>query len=321
MKQSDSLLRLIKAVKIYNELDETPSPRGLALNLIAIDEKFDEVIGILRKQLSKPEIRTSRFPLIIDFEKGTDLDYWFSCKFFNDISPEESAALKEKVVLMVNMLKKLEIMLNQVDPDFARQFFGHMTARVKKHEMLPYEVWRSDCNHLTLKRIKGMAVQLMYDLLNEGVLDFDESPSGEEKAAVKLYLWKKYLKEGTKIPKNFRVRAAKLKRYVHWEANIMLIIDYPSILYKLYKICFNRFTPDQRWAIFDFEAQMKMLRQDLLALKPELLKYLNGSREERKKEKKGSAARKATPKAAVTYIINKVDQFNAVLGNRAEINH
>ena len=320
MKQNVSLSHLINAVEVYNGLTLPPLPRHLESIFKTILETTDEVIGILQKHLSRPDIRTCRIPLVIDFNTATKLDFWLGCKIFNDLPESQSTVLKDSAILMTRLLNELKMKRNQVDPHFAEQFFKHMLARVKKHMFLPYEIWRSDHRHHTFKQLRRKQVQHAFELLNTGVLDFDDTPTGDEIAEVNLNLWKRDLEYGTIIPPDFEIRAAIFKRYAYWAADLLLMIDYRSILYKLYQ-SFDKFDSHQRWALFDFDVQMKMVHQDIVALKPELEKYLNGSRDEEEKEEKLFASPRATLEAPVTYIINKVDQFNAVLGNRAEINH
>ena len=278
MKQNDSLLHLIDAVKVYNDLKVKPLPLFLEGLLKNTNETFDEIINIVKDILSKPKINTCRIKLIIDFKKGTDLNFWLSCKIFNDISAEESVALMRKIELMVTLLRELKDRLDHMDRKRAGEFFLRMIRCVENSKRLPYESWRADPTNLTLEKLRDKQIQLTVDLLEKGVLEFDDTPSKKELAAVKIKLWKKCLEEGAKIPKDFKISAAVAKRYAYW-AEELLIINYPLILRGLYPYCFNHLTSEQRWALFDYDVQMKMLHQDLVALKPELAKYLNTSRE------------------------------------------
>ena len=43
---------------------------------MCVNELADKAISILQRLLDKPEMRSCRIPLVIDFERMTDLDYW-----------------------------------------------------------------------------------------------------------------------------------------------------------------------------------------------------------------------------------------------------
>ena len=49
---------------------------------MCVDELADDAIILVQRLLDKPEIRSCRIPLVIDFKKMTDLDYWLMSKLF-----------------------------------------------------------------------------------------------------------------------------------------------------------------------------------------------------------------------------------------------
>lgn len=309
MKQNDCLLHLARIMEKYNELPNLYH-HALFHYSLCIEETADEAIKVLEKLVSKSEIRTCRVPLVIDFENMPKLDYWLSCKIFNDLDAQSSRALKEKFMLLTNLLRQLKLLKKKVDPKRAMRFFRLMMARVKENEyILDYEIWRADPNHLTIDQLWEQEVRLTAKLLSMGVLDYDSMPSGAELENVRLDLVMKGLEYGTILPKDFEIAAAKVRRYSYW-AEELFMIDYPRIYNELYQYCFEKFTEEQRRELFEYDMQLRMIHEDMVKVKPELAKYLNTSREVKIERTQYVEVIKVAPETSVTYIINKVEQIN-----------
>ena len=273
MKRNETLTYLSRIMEKCNELD-LPCERAITHYSQCIEELADDAIVILKRILSKPEIRTCRIPLIIDFNKMKDIDYWLKCKIFDVISLSKFATMKDKFELLTNLIMELEMKRKQVDPLHAQNFFKRMAARVKKKKYFPYEIWRADPDNLTIKKLWRLECQLTYDLLIKGVLDFDKAPSGDEVEKVRIDLLMKGLESGIQPPIDFEKTAAKIRRYSYWEDELFMI-NYPLIYKELYQHCFEKLSKEQRMAIYEYDEQLKMLHQDMAVLNPELAKYLN----------------------------------------------
>ena len=272
MKQNETLTYLARIMKKCNELD-LPCERVITHYGQCIGELADDAIVILKRILSKPEIRTCRIPLIIDFEQMKDIDYWLKCKIFDLIPSSESSALKDKFELLTDLIMELEMKKKQVDPKHAEKFFKRMAARLKTKKYFPYEIYRADPDNLIIEKLWRMECQLTYDLLIKGVLDFDKAPSGDEVEKVRMDLLMKGLESGTQPPKDFEKTAAKIRRYSYWKEDLFMI-NYPLIYKELYQHCFNKLSKEQRMAIYEYDEQLKMVHKDMAALKPELAQYL-----------------------------------------------
>ena len=272
MKQNETLTYLARIMKKCNELD-LPCERVITHYGQCIGELADDAIVILKRILSKPEIRTCRIPLIIDFMQMKDIDYWLKCKIFDLLPSSESSALKEKFELLTDLIMELEMMRKQVDPKHAEKFFKRMAARLKTKKYFPYEIYRADPDNLTIEKLWRMECQLTYDLLIKGVLDFDKAPSGDEVEKVRMDLLMKGLESGIQPPQDFERTAAKIRRYSYWKEDLFMI-NYPLIYKELYQHCFNKLSKEQRMAIYEYDEQLKMVHKDMAALKPELAQYL-----------------------------------------------
>ena len=277
MKQNETLTYLARIMKKCNELD-LPCERVITHYGQCIGELADDAIVILKRILSKPEIRTCRIPLIIDFEQMKDIDYWLKCTIFDLLPSSESSALKEKFELLTDLIMELEMMRKQVDPKHAEKFFKRMAARLKTKKYFPYEIYRADPDNLIIEKLWRMECQLTYDLLIKGVLDFDKAPSGDEVEKVRMDLLMKGLESGTQPPKDFEKTAAKIRRYSYWKEDLFMI-NYPLIYKELYQHCIEKLSKEQRMAIYEYDEQLKMVHKDMAALKPELAQYLTKNEE------------------------------------------
>ena len=277
MKQNETLTYLARIMKKCNELD-LPCERVITHYGQCIGELADDAIVILKRILSKPEIRTCRIPLIIDFEQMKDIDYWLKCKIFDLLPSSESSALKDKFELLTDLIMELEMMRKQVDPKHAEKFFKRMAARLKTKKYFPYEIYRADPDNLIIEKLWRMECQLTYDLLIKGVLDFDKAPSGDEVEKVRMDLLMKGLESGIQPPQDFERTAAKIRRYSYWKEELFMI-NYPLIYKELYQHCIEKLSKEQRMAIYEYDEQLKMVHKDMAALKPELAQYLTKNEE------------------------------------------
>ena len=252
---------------------------------MCVNELADKAISILQRLLDKPEMRSCRIPLAIDFEKMTDLDFWLKSKLFsvvfestNEDNESSREELREKMAKLVEMLRALQMKILQVDTDYAEKLFKRMTARLAKSaHNLDYKLWRLRHKDPTMKELERQQVQLTANMLIEGILAYDEMPTGDEIAEVKLELVKKGIKHGQQLPDNFEVECAKLRRYSYWKGGHVFMINYQLIYTYLFSHCFEKFTEKQRIALYEYDLQLKMIHEDMMKLKPELANLMDGS--------------------------------------------
>ena len=276
MKRNETLTHLALIMEKCNDLN-LPCERAINHYGECIEELADDAIVILKSILSKPEIRTCRISLVIDFKKMKKLDYWLSSKIFNDLSAARSKELEEKFIVLTNLIFELEIKKKKVDPQHAKQFFKRMMNRVERKQLyLDYDSFRADSDNLTEKKLLKEQIQLTYEVLVEGVLDFDDPPSTDETEEVRLDLVQRGLVSGTEMPEEFIMHAAKIRRYSYWIDN-MFMINHDQIYIKLYQYCFEKMTKHQRMKLMEYNMQMNKLHEDLAMINPKYAKYLYGA--------------------------------------------
>ena len=270
MRRNKTLLHLASVMENCNVQDLTCERVFVHCSMCA-NELADDAIGIVRRLLDKPEIRSCRIPLVIDFERMTNLDYWLNSKLFGVGPVTRSEALRQKIVMLVNMLRTLQMKILQVDAEYAEQFFKRMTARLEKSaNIFDYELWRARHPHPTMEQLEWQQVQLTVNMLKNGILAYDEMPTGEELAEVKLDFVKRCIKHGQQLPDNFIVECAKLRRYSYWKGEHLFMINHQLIYTYLFSQCFEKFTKRQRIALYEYDVQLRMIHEDVMRLKPEL---------------------------------------------------
>jgi hypothetical protein len=244
---------------------------------MCVNELADDAIGMVQRLLDKPEIRSCRIPLVIDFEKMTAPDYWLKSKLFCVDPVSRSEPLKQKILQLVDMLSALLIKILQVDVDYAEKVFKRMAARVKgSTNSLKYVIWRARHQTPTMKQLEHQQIQVTAEMLMAGILTYDETPAGDDVAEVKLELVRNGLEHGQELPDDFDVECAKLRRYSYWQGEHLFMIDYQGIYGYLFSHCFEKFTKEQRIALYEYDVQLRMIHEDMARLKPELRKYLMG---------------------------------------------
>ena len=236
-----------------------------------VNELADNSIGMVQQLLDKPEIKSCRIPLEIDFEKMTDPDYWLKSELFSTPFKERSEPLRQKIMQLVNMLRALKLKIQEVDTDYAEKVFKRMAARLKKSTYIfDYEIWRKRYPNPTMKQLEEQQVQLTAKMLIAGIMEYDEDAKDYEVAQVQLELVKRDLIYGQKLPGNFKEECAKLRRYSYWKGEHLFMINYKEIYTYLFSHCFDKFTEEQHIALYEYDVQLKMIHEDMVRLMPEL---------------------------------------------------
>ena len=276
MKRNKILQHLASVLDNCN-LQDLKCDRVYLYCSMCVNELADDAIGMVQRLLDKPEIRSCRIPLVIDFEKMTDPDYWLKSKLFSVDPVSRSEPLKQKILQLVDMLSALQIKILQVDVDYAEKVFKRMKARVEgSTNSLKYVIWRARHRNPTMKQLEHQQIQVTADMLMAGILTYDERPASDDVAEVKLELVRNGLEHGQELPADFDVECAKLRRYSYWQGEHLFMIDYQGIYGYLFSHCFEKFTKEQRIALYEYDVQLRMIHEDMARLKPELSKYLMG---------------------------------------------
>lgn len=276
MRRNETLLQLARLMGTCSELN-LPCERAVYYCSTCINEMADNVIVAIDKLLNKPEIRSCRIPLVIDFNQMTNVDYWLKSKIFSMLSLKHGESLKLKIVLMTNKLNELQARIMDVDNEYAEKLFKRMMARqAKSVNILNYEIWKAAHPHPTMKQLEQQQAELTFNMLTDGILAYDTDPYGDEMEMVRLDLLTRLLKYNKELPKGFVAECAKLRRYSYWEGEHMFMINYHLIYNYLFTHCFEKLTKKQRIKLFEYDVQLRMIHRDMVMINPDLAKYLKG---------------------------------------------
>jgi hypothetical protein len=148
-----------------------------------------------------------------------------------------------------------------VDEEYAKRFFERIKRAYRKRRITDFELWKAQQSHLTIKKLKVYQADLTADILIMGILKYDDRPSGDELDGVDMEKLRKELTNGKKLPEDFDLECAKLRRYSHWEGD-MFIIDY-HLLRKTMFQHFGELTHEQHIAMFEYDVQLKQIHEDM----------------------------------------------------------
>ena len=277
MRRNRNLTYLARVMEKCNEL-ELLCNRVVNHYACCIEEMTDDVIAQIQILLDKPEIRSCRIPLIVDFAHMTKPDYWLDCEIFNKISKEKAKVMESKLEVMAHMLKALELKVKKVNTVYAEKMITRMMSLCQKNiKITDYDIWKAEHSDPTPEMLLNLQIKLTSNMLLAGALKHDEKPTEKEMKEVKVDKVLEGLEHGKELPPDFAEECAKLRRYSYWIGKYIFMIDYRKIYRYLFMHCFDKLTKQQRLALFEYDVQMKQIHEDLAKLMPEIDKDLKQS--------------------------------------------
>ena len=277
MRRNHTLIHLSRIMERLNDLDLLCN-RVINHFACCINEMADDAIEQIQKHLEKPEIRSCRISLVVDFAHMTKPDYWHKCKIFGKISEDKARALSSKLEVMANMLKALELKVKKVNPEYAEKMITRMMSLCQKNiKITDYDIWKAEHPNPTAEMLLNQEIKLTTNMLLAGALKYDEKPTEKEMKEVRVDKVLEGLEHGKELPPDFAEECAKLRRYSYWIGKYIFMIDYRKIYRYLFMHCFDKLTKQQRLALFEYDVQMKQIHEDLAKMMPEIDKELKQS--------------------------------------------
>lgn len=263
MRRNRNLTYLARVMEKCNSL-ELLCNRVVNHYACCIEEMTDDVIAQIQILLDKPEIRSCRIPLIVDFAHMTKPDYWLDCEIFNKISKEKAKVMESKLEVMAHMLKALELKVKKVNPVYAEKMITRMMSLCQKNiKITDYDIWKAEHSDPTPEMLLNLQIKLTSNMLLAGALKHDEKPTEKEMKEVRVDKVLEGLEHGKELPPDFAEECAKLRRYSYWIGKYIFMIDYRKIYRYLFMHCFDKLTKQQRLALFEYDVQMKQIHEDL----------------------------------------------------------
>lgn len=260
VKKLAYIVTLDNMLKSYDELNKQDVD-GIVKCGCSVSDLTDAICVKLTNLVNSERTLTCRNVLIANYDTMTNPQYWLGHTLFADLPKADSDALQKKIRQMVDLMAELAMKIFQLGESHSDAFFKKLMKSYEASQHTPYEIWKSRQYRLTMKKYKQYQAELTADILNLGIMDYDDEPTDEEIAAVRLDLLKSEMSRGKVLSANFIDAAAKLRRYSYWEGN-KFMIDYPLAKQYLYRI-FDKLTNDQRIALYYYNVQMNQLHQDM----------------------------------------------------------
>ena len=248
------------------------TPKAVILYGKYVDPLVDDIIIKLKRLLESNTRLTCRNMLLANFKTMKEPDHWLNRRLFTDLPKEESLPLQGKIMQMVDLFQALAMKIINVDPDYAHRFFKRLQSRYRQQRYTEYQIWRAKHPFAPFEAIAAYQAKLIADMLQMGIMSFDDEPNDEEVDDFQLELLKKKLSYKKDLPVSFEAEYAKLLRRSHW-AGDLFIIEYEKFLAYLFPN-FDKMSKEQHIALYNYDVQMKQVREDLVKLKPELARYL-----------------------------------------------
>ena len=248
------------------------TPKAVILYGKYVDPLVDDIIIKLKRLLESNTRLTYRNMLLANFQTMNDPENWLKSRLFKDLPDEECLHLQTKILQMVDLLHALAQKIIDIDPDYADRFFKRLQSRYRQTRLTEYQIWRAKHPFAPFEAIAAYQAKLIADMLLMGIMSFDDEPNDEEVDDFQLELLKKKLSYKKDLPVSFEAEYAKLLRRSHW-AGDLFIIEYEKFLAYLFPN-FDKMSKEQHIALYNYDVQMKQVREDLVKLKPELARYL-----------------------------------------------
>ena len=266
VKKLAYIVTLDNMLKSYDELNKQDVD-GIAKCGCSVSDLTDAICVKLTNLVNSERTLTCRNVLIANYDTMTAPQYWLNHKLFADLPKADSVALQKKIRQMVDLMAALAMKIFQLGESHSEAFFKKLMKSYEASQNTPYKIWKSRQLRLTMKKYKQYQAELTADILNLGIMDHDDEPTDEERAAVRLDLLKMEMSHGKKLSDNFIDAAAKLRRYSYWEGN-KFMIDYPLAKQYLYRI-FDKLSNDLRIALYYYNVQMNQIHEDMDKLNQE----------------------------------------------------
>ena len=232
--------------------------------------------------------------LNVDYHKFSSQDYWLSGRMKNDMmaykdiplnlnvvyrkcktSIELYNAYKNIVCEMADNFKKVENTFNQP------QLYDPLMKQLKRQfadPLIDYEYAKIKGSYIepTLKDYLKMQVTACVDFLKSGMLSDVLSISNEEIDMVDEVKLHKLLDPRCKVPTNLKELWAKFMKLMVYKEDVLLVPKRDQIRIQILKH-FDGLNENQFKALFRLEDLLRLIHQDMLKLKPGLVKALNST--------------------------------------------
>ena len=260
MAKLNQLLTLERMLKQYDGLN-IENPQDIYVRGQMVMEQVDCIIAKLTRLVESKTRLSGRNVLTANFSTMINASHWLNSKLLNDLPRADSRNLRNKIYEMVDLMLMLMAKITDVDGEYAERFFERLKKRCYKYSVTKYDLWKKRQPVLTIKEFVEYQVELTAKLLDKGILEYYDRPSGEDKEGVNVRMLLLRLKDRKVITEEFKAEAAKLRKISYWDGDMF------KIKYELFRDYifrnFSRFSYEQRIMLFEYDVEMKQVHDDI----------------------------------------------------------
>ena len=163
-----------------------------------------------------------------------------------------------------------KMMMNAPVEVFGKYYHDFDFGIAKNSVVTDYLEWKMKQGNVTFEVLKEKQTITVADFLKKDILRFTPPPTQRELDEVRLDIVRYNLPHNYDLPQHFEERCAQFHRFISWEDDI-LIIDYNTYGKYLFD-CLSMLSREERVALFELDAMLLMIHEDMRKIRPELRK-------------------------------------------------
>ena len=163
-----------------------------------------------------------------------------------------------------------KMMMNAPVEVFGKYYRDFNFGVAKESIVMTYMDWKMKQGNVTFEVLKEKQTITVADFLKKDILRFTPPPTQRELDEVRLDIVRYNLPHNYDLPQHFEERCAQFHRFISWEDDIM-IIDYNTYGKYLFD-CLSMLSREERVALFELDAMLLMIHEDMRKIRPELRK-------------------------------------------------
>ena len=163
-----------------------------------------------------------------------------------------------------------KMMMNAPAEVFGKYYRDFNFGVAKESIVMTYMDWKMKQGNVTFEVLKEKQTITVADFLKKDILRFTPPPTQRELDEVRLDIVRYNLPHNYDLPQHFEERCAQFHRFISWEDDI-LIIDYNTYGKYLFD-CLSMLSREERVALFELDAMLMMIHEDMRKIRPELRK-------------------------------------------------
>lgn len=195
-----------------------------------------------------------------------------------DIIPASQQELLQKSALIsLSILKTSEMVNNSGGQIDHNELYNKLSPLLTDPAVIDsYNRWRDDLYCMTPGMLKRKRMQVILDVLNRGIMKFDEPPYNDEFDSIHEDNIKPLMSCEEKLNDDIKKELAKLKRYLIIDGDIIMIDRQKFGKYAMKHI--KGFSYEDARSLFELDAILDFVNTDLTTIDPKLQAIINKHR-------------------------------------------